>query len=225
MTEKKGSDLKVFFVVFVLVILAAVLAYFYLYMPKVDERDALLRENHALETRLIELKNLAVNEQDFIDGINDSKESIQQVLNNYSAGNTPEKSIMMINSLEKKIGIKLPNLSFSEPRTVTTVDMPMVSQDEAGKYVTSYYKVSLLQETLTTNYECDYEQLKDLVDFVHDYPERMNIESITMAYDSTTGGLKGNLVLNLYAVTGTGKEYVAPDISGLSMGVGNIFEQ
>ena len=46
-----------------------------------------------------------------------------------------------------------------------------------------------------------------------------------MAYDSTTGGLKGNLVLNLYAVTGTGKEYVAPDISGLSMGVGNIFEQ
>lgn len=225
MTEKKGSDLKVFFVVFVLVILAAVLAYFYLYMPKVDERDALLRENHALETRLIELKNLAVNEQDFIDGINDSKESIQQVLNNYSAGNTPEKSIMMINSLEKKIGIKLPNLSFSEPRTVTTVDMPMVSQDEAGKYVTSYYKVSLLQETLTTNYECDYEQLKDLVDFVNDYPERMNIESITMAYDSTTGGLKGNLVLNLYAVTGTGKEYVAPDISGLSMGVGNIFEQ
>ena len=225
MTEKKGSDLKVFFVVFVLVILAAVLAYFYLYMPKVEERDALLRENYALETRLIELKNLAVNEDVFVEGINDSKESIQQVLNNYSAGNTPEKSIMMINSLEKKIGIRLPNLSFSEPSTVTTVDMPMVSQDEAGKYVTSYYKVSLLQETLTTSYECDYKQLKDLIDFVNDYPERMNIESISMAYDSTTGGLKGNLVLNLYAVTGTGKEYVAPDISGLSMGVGNIFEQ
>ena len=103
--------------------------------------------------------------------------------------------------------------------------MPMVSQDEAGKYVTSYYKVSLLQETLTTSYECDYEQLKKLVDFVNTYPERMNIENITMSYDSTTGGLKGNLVLNLYAVTGTGKEYVAPDISGLSMGVGNIFEQ
>lgn len=225
MTEKKGSDLKVFFVVFVLVILAAVLAYFYLYMPKVEERDALLRENYELESRLIELKNMAVDEDVFVKGINDSRDSIQQVLNNYSAGNTPEKSIMMINSLEKQIGIKLPNLSFSEPRTVTTVEMPMVSQNEEGKYVTSYYKVSLLQENLTTSYECDYEQLKKLIDFVNDYPERMNIESITMAYDSTTGGLKGNLVLNLYAVTGTGKEYTAPDISGLSMGVGNIFEQ
>ena len=225
MTEKKGSDLKVFFVVFVLVILAAVLAYSYLYMPKVEERDALLRENHALETRLIELKNMAVNEQDFINGINDSKESIQQVLNNYSAGNTPEKSIMMINSLENQIGIKLPSLNFSEPSIVTTVDMPMVSQNEEGKYVTSYYKVSLLQETLSTNYKCDYEQLKKLIDFVNDYPERMNIESITMAYDSTTGGLKGSLVLNLYAVTGTGKEYTAPDISGLSLGTGNIFGQ
>ena len=225
MTEKKGSDLKVFFVVFVLVILAAVLAYFYLYMPKVEERDALLRENYELESRLIELKNMAVDEDVFVKGINDSRDSIQQVLNNYSAGNTPEKSIMMINSLEKQIGIKLPNLSFSEPRMVTTVEMPMVSQNEEGKYVTSYYKVSLLQENLTTSYECDYEQLKKLIDFVNDYPERMNIESITMAYDSTTGGLKGNLVLNLYAVTGTGKEYTAPDISGLSMGVGNIFEQ
>lgn len=225
MTEKKGSDLKVFFVVFILVILAAVLAYFYLYMPKVEERDALIRENYELESRLIELKNMAVDEDVFVKGINDSRDSIQQVLNNYSAGNTPEKSIMMINSLEKQIGIKLPTLSFSEPRTVTTVDMPMISQDEAGKYVTSYYKVSLLQETLSTNYECDYEQLKKLIDFVNDYPERMNIESITMAYDSTTGGLKGSLVLNLYAVTGTGKEYTAPDISGLSMGVGNIFEQ
>lgn len=225
MTEKKGSDLKVFFVVFVLVILVAVLAYFYLYMPKVEERDALLRENYELESRLIELKNMAVDEDVFVKGINDSRDSIQQVLNNYSAGNTPEKSIMMINSLEKQIGIKLPNLSFSEPRTVTTVEMPMVSQNEEGKYVTSYYKVSLLQENLTTSYECDYEQLKKLIDFVNDYPERMNIESITMAYDSTTGGLKGNLVLNLYAVTGTGKEYTAPDISGLSMGVGNIFEQ
>lgn len=225
MTEKKGSDLKVFFVVFVLVILAAVLAYFYLYMPKVEERDALLRENHALETRLIELKNLAVEEDVFVKGINDSKASIQQVLNNYSAGNTPEKSIMMINSLENQIGIKLPTLSFSEPRVVTTVDMPMISQNEEGKYVTSYYKVSLLQETLSTNYKCDYEQLKKLVDFVNEYPERMNIESITMSYDSTNGGLQGSLVLNLYAVTGTGKEYVAPDISGLSMGVGNIFKQ
>ena len=46
-----------------------------------------------------------------------------------------------------------------------------------------------------------------------------------MSYDSTNGGLQGSLVLNLYAVTGTGKEYVAPDISGLSMGVGNIFKQ
>lgn len=225
MTEKKGSDLKVFFVVFILVILAAVLAYSYLYMPKVEERDALIRENYELEKRLIELKNMAVDEDVFVAGINDSKDSIQRVLNNYSAGNTPEKSIMMINSLEKQIGIKLPTLSFSEPRTVTTVDMPIVSQNEEGKYVTSYYKVSLLQENLSTNYECDYEQLKKLIDFVNEYPERMNIASISMSYDSTTGGLKGSLVLNLYAVTGTGKEYTAPDISGLSMGVGNIFEQ
>lgn len=225
MEEKKSSDLKVFILVFILVICAAVVAYFYLYMPLARERDDLLRENYDLEYRLIELKNMAVDKDDFIKGINESRNSIQEVLNIYSAGNTPEKSIMMVNSMEKEVGIKLPDLNFSQANTLTTVDMPLVSQDAEGKYAIGYYNVTLLQEGLTMNYSCTYEQLKRLIDFVNVYPERMNIESITMSYDSETGGVRGSIALNLYAVTGTGKEYTEPDISGLSMGVNNIFKQ
>ncbi|MBQ3029319.1 MAG: hypothetical protein IJD26_09565, partial [Lachnospiraceae bacterium] len=73
--------------------------------------------------------------------------------------------------------------------------------------------------------ECSYDQLKKLIDFIHVYPERMNINSISINYNGETRKLQGNVTLNLFAVTGTGKEYVEPDISGLSLGETNIFEQ
>lgn len=227
MENKKtnSNDIKAFFLVFVLVIIAAVIAYFYLFLPLAEKRNALLIENHELDNRRITLLNMAVNEKDFKDGINESGQTIKQVMNHYSAGNTPEKNIMMVDRMEREVGISLPNLSFSQPTVISTVQMPMVSEDAEGNYSIDYYDITLMQETLSTNYACTYEQLKKMVDFINAYPERMNIESISIAYDSESNGLKGNLTLNLYAVTGTGKEYTAPDISGLSMGTGNIFGQ
>lgn len=223
--KSNGNDVKAFFLVFVMVIIAAVLAYVYLYRPLVEKRNTLEQENYDLEVRLINLKNLAVEEDVFKLGINESSKTIKQVMNHYSAGNTPEKSIMMIDRLEQKIGISLPNLSFGQPTVLSTVQMPMVTETADGTYSIEYYDVNLLRETLSTNYSCTYEQLKKMIDYINAYPERMNIDSISIVYDSETNGLKGNLTLNLFAVTGTGKEYVAPEISGLSMGTGNIFGQ
>lgn len=221
--KKRSNDIKVFFLVFVLVILAAVLAYFYLYMPMTEDRNELLKENHALETRLITLKNMSQQEKTFVDGITTSNNALEAVLNKYSAGNTPEKSIMMAVRMEEEVKIHFPNLSFTEPSVVTSVQMPVVTKNEAGEYSTAYYDVNLLKETLTTSYVCTYEQLKEMIKFINGYPERMNIDAITVAYDSETKGLKGSLTLNLFAVTGTDKTYLAPDIKALRVGKENIF--
>lgn len=227
MEEKKNNsnDIKVFFLVLVLVVLAAVVSYFYLYMPMVEKRNDLIKENYDLEVRLINLKNLTTKQNDYIKGINESTEKIQSVLNKYSAGNTPEKNIMMAMLMEERVEIRLPNLSFTQPGVITSVQMPIVTESASGKYTIQYYDVNLLKETMTTNYVCTYEQLKKMIDFINAYPERMNIEAITIAYDSETKGLKGNLTLNLFAVTGTGKDYQPPKIDDLSVGKDNIFGQ
>ena len=227
MEEKKNNsnDIKVFFLVLVLVVLAAVVSYFYLYMPMVEKRNDLIKENYDLEVRLINLKNLTTKQNDYIKGINESTEKIQSVLNKYSAGNTPEKNIMMAMLMEERVEIRLPNLSFTQPGVITSVQMPIVTESASGKYTIQYYDVNLLKETMTTNYVCTYEQLKKMIDFINAYPERMNIEAITNAYDSETKGLKGNLTLNLFAVTGTGKDYQPPKIDDLSVGKDNIFGQ
>ncbi len=221
--KKSSNDIKVFFLVFVLVILAAVLAYFYLYMPLTEDRNDLLKENHALETRLITLKNLTQEEPTFVKGITESNKAMESVLNKYSAGNTPEKSIMMTARMEEEVKIHFPDLSFTQPSVVSSVQMPVVTKNESGEYSTTYYDVNLLKETLTTSYVCTYEQLKKMIDFINGYPERMNIQSITIAYDSETKGLKGSLTINLFAVTGTDKSYLPPEIKALRFGKENVF--
>lgn len=228
MEKKKsnGNDVKAFIVVLILVVLAAVLGYIYLYMPMAEQRKTLEKENYDLDVRRINLLNLATDKEDeFKLGINEANKTIKQVMDHYSAGNTPEKSIMMVDYLEKEVGLRLPNLSFTQPTLLSTVQMPIVTETSKEAYTIEYYDVSLLKETLTTNYSCSYAQLKELINTINRYPERMNIDAITITFDSENNGLKGNLTLNLYAVTGTGKQYVAPEITGMSMGSDNIFGQ
>ncbi|MGN1083670.1 MAG: hypothetical protein ACI4QX_01585 [Lachnospiraceae bacterium] len=221
--KKKGNELQIFLLMLVLVVLMALVALNYLYRPLAEERKALQEENYNLNVRLIELTNMAIEEGNYKDGINKSRAALSEVLNRYSAGNTPEKSIVLVNRMEAELGMKIPNVSFSTPSTLTSVKMPVVKDTGEESYSIEYYDVNLLTETLSMNYSCSYDQLKKMVDFVNAYPERMNIESISVSYDSETSELTGNLVLNLYAVTGTDKVYTEPKVENIRLGEDNIF--
>lgn len=225
MEKKMGNEIQKFLLMLVLVVIMAVVAVMYVYLPLVEDKKAMVDENLALNTRWIELQNMARETEVYKAGINASRTEISKVLDRYGAGNTPEKSIMLVTRMESEVGMQIPNVSFSSPTTLTSVEIPKIQDTEDGQYNISYSNVNLLTETLTMNYSCSYGQLKQLIDFVNVYPERMNIKSVTVAYDSETGDLSGNLILNLYAVTGTDKEYEAPAVEDIRLGEENIFAQ
>ena len=55
------------------------------------------------------------------------------------------------------------------------------------------------------------------------YDERMNIPTFNAAFNHTTGKLSGTMTIDMYALSGTGKEFVDPVIDGLPLGTDNIF--
>lgn len=225
MEKKMGNEIQKFLLMLVLVVIMAVVAVMYVYLPLVEDKNAMVEENVALNTRWIELQNMARDTEVFKEGIAASRTEISKVLSRYGAGNTPEKSIMLVTRMESEVGMKIPSVSFSTPSTLTSVEIPMIHDMEDGLYNITYSNVNLLTETLTLSYNCTYQQLKTMVDFVNAYPERMNIKSISVAYDSETGNLSGSLVLNLFAVTGTDKVYEEPAIEDIRLGEENIFAQ
>lgn len=79
------------------------------------------------------------------------------------------------------------------------------------------------ESTITMNFTTSYDGFKKLVDYINHYPDKTEIDSVSVSKDSTTGLLSGSLVLKRYALTGTGKVYVAPVIDNISIGTDNIF--
>ena len=225
MEKKKGNEMQIFLLMLALVVIIVIVAVNYLYRPLLNERQALRDENFELNKRYIELYNMSVNEDFWKDEINKSRDAISEVLDRYSAGNTPEKSIKFVSDMEEDLEMRVPDVTFSAANLLTSVTMPMVQDtgDGSGNYAISYYDVSLLKETLSFNYSGDYDQLKRMSDYINANPERMNMEAITVNYNSETNLLDGNIVLNLYAVTGTDRQYEEPDITGIRLGEENIF--
>lgn len=225
MEKKKGNEMQIFLLMLALVVIMVIVAINYLYRPLLNERQALRDENYELNKRYIELYNMSVNEDFWKDEINKSRDSISKVLDRYSAGNTPEKSIKFVSDMEADLEMRVPDVTFSAPNLLTSVTMPMVQDmgDENGTYAISYYDVSLLKETLSFNYSGDYDQLKRMSDYINANSERMNMESISVNYNNETNLLDGNIILNLYAVTGTDRQYEEPNITGIRLGEENIF--
>lgn len=77
--------------------------------------------------------------------------------------------------------------------------------------------------TVSLSFMTDSKGLKEIAEYISNYPDHTIIDSVAVNADSATGTLAGNLVLKRFALTGTGKEYVEPAINGIDIGNDNIF--
>jgi hypothetical protein len=79
------------------------------------------------------------------------------------------------------------------------------------------------QSTISMNFQTTYQGFKELVEYINTNTDKTIIDSISVNADSITGKLTGILVLKRFALTGTGKVYLAPVIDDISIGTDNIF--
>ena len=82
----------------------------------------------------------------------------------------------------------------------------------------------LYNRQATMNYSVSYDGLKRSIKNICLQTNRTGIESVSVAFDETTGLLVGSTVVNMYCVPGQeGKEYREPDFSSVLLGTDNIF--
>lgn len=90
------------------------------------------------------------------------------------------------------------------------------SADTVGN-VAGYYA------SIGIRYEASYSGLKEMIAYVNAFQDRTTITQFTAAFDDATGKLTGEMTLNMYYITNTGKEYVPPVFDFMPKGVSNIF--
>ena len=210
----KIDQKRVQYILLLLILSIAGAAYYLGYMGYIEKAEQVKAENQAIEARIAELNEKESHRAEYERGISDLHDQINEILSKYGPGNTPEKSIMFVRGMEKAVNIEIPSVSFS-------ADTPVFAGGGTDEYGNP--KVELDSTSIAFTYSTTYKGLKDCMDYINSYPERMNVNSFTASYTSEGDRVNGNMVLNLYSVKDEVHVYTDPTVGGVKIGTDNIF--
>ena len=106
--------------------------------------------------------------------------------------------------------------------TDTTADTQS-TEDGTDDAATDASVVAGYYASIGIRYEASYSGLKEMIAYVNEFKDRTTITQFSAAFDDATGKLTGEMTLNMYYITNTGKDYVPPVFDFMPKGVSNIF--
>lgn len=225
-------------------ILVAVGTYFLVYTKCNERTDALNAENADLQKEVDELQEMADHKQEYLDETARMQTEIDEIIAKFGPEFRPEDQILYALDLKENYDLTVKGIQFT-PAMPIEVSAPVTetaqAEDAAAEEAatTEDGAVDVSTETPVEEaapqkllYRCpvsisvltSYNSFKDVIAKITTDQERKSIEGITLAFDDETGDLAGTVDFSMYAMTGTDKEYVIPDVSGVRYGSNNIFK-
>lgn len=222
-------------------IVVAALAYFIGFKVFLESATVTKNENVQLEARLLDLQQKDANKQKVIEQTEDYKKKIDELVMKYPSKVTPEKVFYDMCNLDVKLGkanytsvvAEMNGLFYPEgsgdaassdsTESTQTTDTTQSANESAEHGFTSDGVVTVYKTQVTSQIkDLSYSGLKTMIKAVKDYDGRMTMDSMNLKFAKSSGLLEGTIVYELYALEGSPKEYVEPDIR-MESGVNNIF--
>lgn len=224
--ERKKTNLKAvfnkntFLGVTLVGLLAIVVVYVFVYLDYTQRTDELEASNAALQTEIDELQTYADNIELYRADINEMKTSIEDIVENYPADAREEDVIMLAVQIQDKNVISYNSINMEEKEGVYTVPYENVklAEIEGMDRDLIFARKHAVYSNVT-----NYDNLKSCIQQVFDSHNRIGIGSIVYVKNEENGTLEGNIDLYFYSASGTGKEYVVPDISQYLSGTSDLF--
>lgn len=200
--------------IFVIVVIGYA-AYSFGYQSYVDKANKVEAQCKTVQDRINVLNEKIAKKDMFEEGIAKADSFSNIIFEKYGPGNSIEKSIMLVVDMCNTTGTTINTLNLGEQMQV----FQSTAVRDGGAPKTRLYN-----QKLTVSINNSYTGVKRLFDYINNYPERMNVENFTLAYDKATGNLSGSMIINLYAVSDANHQYVAPVIENIELGNPNIFK-
>ncbi len=213
---------EVMFLMAFMGVLAAALVYLWVYTPTLEKTQALEAENSQLANRVAELEQWESQVDFFREETVRMIVDVNEVFARFPAESRSEDAVMYAVELEAQsantyisnIGITPPQLAYES----TPTDIKLNNYMEDGERTYRLYR-----QQITYTQQFSYSGMKTYVDSIVNDNDRKSIETLNLAYDSTTGILVGSTSMNLFTLTGTDKVYRETVIPSMPMGTDNIF--
>lgn len=209
------SELRLIIIFIAVCVLAA--AYFFGFNTFTEKAKLIEEANVVSEQRLMQLQSMAARRVQIEEEITKYNQFIEDTIAKYPVDVPTEKSIYHLQNMEDSVGAHFSAINFLMDTRLTALSGQITDETVEVTGPVAYYN------TLTMSYDASYDDLKDMVDYIHNFDDRMTIPSITAAYDSETGNISGVINVRMYYLTETNKEYEQVPDTGIRHGVSNIF--
>lgn len=199
-------------------VIILVVVYLYVFQKMQEKTAALETENAALYQTKTQYEAEAAHESEYLQQINDLTAEKEDLLSEFPAGSSREDEIMYWANMERANAgqIEMDNLVMS--------GWEMVAGGQSTGEGETATELRLYKAPVKYSFSATYDGVKDMVDYVFAQPnEKKSIQNLSLAYDSSTGNLTGSADINMYYMTGTGKEYKPATIPTVPTGVANVF--
>ena len=231
-------------------ILAGIGSYFLVYQPKTEEAEAVERENQELEARIRDLSSKMDNKDTYVAETERMNEEMEVIFKRFPVDVREEDAVLLAINQELIAPMMISSVTITacEPVVLNTNEEDVshtyeideieayeaqegigddngpVGEAVANRGDNSNRPSVLMDRSVTTNYLVSYDGLKRGIKSISMQDNRMSINNLTVAYDESTGLLKGTTVVDMYCIPGQPeKEYVEPNFSSVLLGSDNIF--
>ena len=201
------------------------LAYMYVFSPAKEDVDKLQTDCDALQVRLDDLVAKEAQKDQLLAETEQFKQDFENVLKDYPADLNQETAVMFFKSIEENN--EFVNRSFSMPKeaefyTLSGTDSTGASADALEGDAAKKADYVCTSTAYSITYTGAYEGIKSMLDYIANYKYRMNVASITIAYDQEKDLYQGTTIVNAYAISGPDRTPDTVD-PGVPAGTSNIF--
>ena len=181
-----------------LLVLAGVLILFAVYMTVVKDynakRDAAEAQLAELTPQLQQLQEYEANQKNYAAKTTKMGNEIATQMQRFPNDIRSEHIILNAKTLQDALGIKIQSVGSEPAALLSSFQLPL--KDESGQYAMQ----NVYAFTTGENIQCTmgYDQFKSLLDFIYSQNEYTALKSVSVTYDSETGGLSGTAAITKY---------------------------
>lgn len=228
--EISNKDKKLLVYLFSVGIVA--LVYFFVGRPNLDKHEALLTENEGLKTQISHYNDIYSHQEEYENQIVNAQVEYGETLDKFFGGLNQENTLMNIKGIEDATNTWVSRVSFQDSQIMIgsgESEAPSeniegdLEADASQEFNVSSGELTGMKQDLNLEYSCSYSDFKRFIEYIQNYDQRLFISSINASYSVDTNQVSGTMVLSQYAILGSDKEYTAPDLSNIGLGVDNIF--
>lgn len=216
----KISDRDKKLILFVLLVAVIALPIFLFIRPKNESIKELDTQLTNLNERYNYLKDLSAKQPEYEARIAELNSERDKIIEDFPGGILLENTIMFLRATELYYdnNFRAQTITFAEDEEEAITEG---SVDSNGEYVDG---LTAVKATTTVNYSGEYNEIKDLTNYIFNQKDTMILSYFTMDLDTTTNMIKGTFILDQYAISGNGKEVIQTPIPSMEHGTNRLFD-